>query len=561
MKLNTKKIGYLISAIIIASLIFGGGYFIPTSVICLIPLLVIINILLFKSRSIKISFDINFISVLLLSVFYLVTTLWAIDKGTALIGFVKFIPVLFLLIALYYVDSEIENIIQLLPYLGTIMTILSFLMMQFKVYKPYVEVAGRLSGFFQYPNTYALFLLVCIVVSSFNLGKGQNRINIINIAVACFGIYLSGSRIVFAMSVFYAVYFVLKNRNGNKMFFIGFFVLVAILFVFMIFIGNNKGITHILSTNLSTLWGRLLYYRDGVLYILKHPFGVGYLGYAFVQYEFQTGVYTVLNIHNELLQLMLDIGWVPAILFYVAIIRSIFSKTIKNRNRVVLIIIAFHSLLDFDFQFISIMFILLLFLENKEIKEYKISVFTKFMAVFVTVLLSFISIKIGTSEFYNITKKYDKAIEYYDGNTIAKTNKLKSVPDDLEVESLAKEIIEGNKHVPMAYNALARACFLNGDIEGYIKNKDIALKLSPYSFEEYEEYVEVMYYCCLEYKSMNDFNSAKMCAQKLNTIPDILNAVEEKTSKLGWMIRDIPRVRLSSTQIKMIEEAQKEIYE
>ena len=46
--------------------------------------------------------------------------------------------------------------------------------------------------------------------------------------------------------------------------------------------------------------GRILYVQDALPLILKHPFGLGYYGYYFIQQSVQTGVYTGVNAHNEL---------------------------------------------------------------------------------------------------------------------------------------------------------------------------------------------------------------------------------------------------------------------
>ena len=77
---------------------------------------------------------------------------------------------------------------------------------------------------------------------------------------------------------------------------------VAAALLFVAITGNQDTIGRFLTISLesSTLMGRLLYYRDVLPVILKHPFGLGYMGYYYAQGGFQTGVYATKFVHNEL---------------------------------------------------------------------------------------------------------------------------------------------------------------------------------------------------------------------------------------------------------------------
>ena len=70
-----------------------------------------------------------------------------------------------------------------------------------------------------------------------------------------------------------------------------------------------------LTLNSSTLNGRILYWYDAVKMIVKNPLGLGYMGYFFMQPQFQTGNYVTKYVHNDILQLVLDAGIVVAVLF------------------------------------------------------------------------------------------------------------------------------------------------------------------------------------------------------------------------------------------------------
>lgn len=128
--------------------------------------------------------------------------------------------------------------------------------------------------------------------------------------------------------------------------------------------GSGRFLTYSLSPG--TFYGRLLYYRDALPVILKHPLGLGYLGYFETQGSFQTGVYTVMHVHNDLLQIFLDAGWLPGILCIVSFVRMLTGGAKKKGAehrlplRMIVTVIVLHSLLDFDLQFVSVVFVLLL---------------------------------------------------------------------------------------------------------------------------------------------------------------------------------------------------------
>ena len=82
------------------------------------------------------------------------------------------------------------------------------------------------------------------------------------------------------------------------------------------------------------------------------------MGCYYAQGSFQTGVYAVVNIHNEILQILLDIGWIPAAACVTALVFAI--KKSDRLGRIVIILIAAHSMLDFDLQFLAMDFILVL---------------------------------------------------------------------------------------------------------------------------------------------------------------------------------------------------------
>lgn len=548
---------YFLVIILIISGIAGGGYFCGVSAVLSIILMVLAVCILIRSGEVLISFDVNFAAIAILTLGYFIVGLWAVDSGMSLMGGIKFLPVLIYFFIMCQILDQREQLIRILPVLGSLMTIFSFVMMQFPAFLEYVSVAGRLAGFFQYPNTYALFMLICLLISVYQISdKKIDWMTVIHIFITLTGIYLSGSRTVMVLTilVFFLLLILRKELRKYSVLCVGVFV---ILVGILAFLGYGKGIyDRLLSMagNASTFWGRLLYDRDAVKMIVTHPLGMGYYGYYFVQQEMQTGVYSVVSAHNELLQIMLDIGIVPAFLVYGAILRSLLAKGISERNRIILAVMLVHSLFDYDFQFLVMYFVLLLFLEVRNVKKIKISILSKITAGLALVVAVILSVMVGVSDFFYTKGKPERAIDFYSGNTMARIDLLNMSKGLDEMEKQADSILESNSHVSVAYSAKARASFSKGDVEAFIRYKLTAIQLAPYQYEEYVDYLNSLVYCVKLYRQADDMESARFCAKRAAEIPHMLVNVKERTSSLGWKINDRPEVTLSGESLELIEE-------
>lgn len=544
-KLFTKVECWCLTGSLVFALVLAGGYFQPTAAVFCIVLGALLLVSLWKNGKIVFPNDRYAFIFALIPVLYLITAMWAVDSGMALTGFIHFLPVLLFYVLLCRNMNQKQMMIESLPLLGSLMTLFSFLMMQFPVFQKYVCVAGRLAGFFQYPNTYALFMLICLIIVVYRMQ--ENKLDWLDIAcgaASIFGIYMSGSRTTAVLLFLVFIFFFFKSRKLRKILIpMALILLAAVAALGMLGITENLvGRLFDLSLRSSTFLGRLLYAQDAVKIILQHPFGIGYYGYYFLQPEIQTGVYSVVNVHNELLQLMLDIGIIPSILFYGCLIMDVVRKNIPERNRLVILVIVLHSLLDYDLQFLSIWFVLMLFLDLKEGKEYRISMLTKSVSVLVFAGVMMAAASIGISDYFTRTGDYEKAIQAYDGNTMAKTYQLTELEDTKELKDMAVSILERNRHVPLAYHALAQTELAEGRIETYLRYKERAMQLAPYDINAYMEYLDALDYCINLYIKNEELESAKICLEKAQKVPEILETVKEKTSWLGWQINDKPQV-------------------
>ena len=173
-----------------------GLYYEFSSYFAQIFILVILLIKLLKQKKFKVHLNFASMALAIISVGYLFTCIYAVDKGMAILGFLKFtIPLTFGLLLMQYKQEEVKDMMNLIPISGVIMVIVSIL---FK-YIPFLPNVfylqnGRMMGFLQYANTFALFLLIGIIYIGYSK-QPKWKIIIYNI-VLLLGILISGCRTV-----------------------------------------------------------------------------------------------------------------------------------------------------------------------------------------------------------------------------------------------------------------------------------------------------------------------------------------------------------------------------
>ena len=548
---------WLMMTCLITTGILGGGYFVSVSALTGIFLTGILFYQLYWKRKITMAWDLNLAAFAVLVFAYLIVSLWAVDSGMALTGFVKFLPLILFYVLVSGQQDEREKMISMLPLLGSLMTLFSFLMMQFPVFEEWVSVAGRLAGFFQYPNTYALFMLVCLIIVFWRINyRHPDWLDIVYALAAVFGIVMSGSRTVLVLTAAALIWLLIIRAPGRKAVLSVIAVGAAIVIALAIVAGSTGVLERFadISLNASTFLGRILYARDALPLILQHPFGLGYYGYYYIQQSIQTGVYSVVNVHNELLQMFLDVGVIPAVLMSAAVLRSVLTKRTDARNRLVLVMLILHSLFDYDFQFLVMGFVIILFLDIRGVKTYKVPALTGTVLGIAGAGSMAFAVFAGLSDLLYTSGSYAKAFAVYSGNTQAETVLLTQAETTEQMKEIADDLISRNEYISVAYSARARTAFSEGNVRGFIEDKLRAIELAPYQYDEYIDYLEILVYCENLYLENGNMEDAKICAEKAAEIPDMLDELREKTSFLAWRINDRPQVTLSRENLELIEE-------
>lgn len=533
-----------------------GLFFEFTASFAGIVLSVFLCALIFRRKTLRIA--LNFNSILLLLVFfsYLLVIPWSVDWGMSLIGWVKFsVPILFMLVIMQFEEAEIRKSYAVIPLVGMIMVILSGIAYFIPFLANILIDAGRLGGFFQYPNTFALFLLIGMLILLEN--KSSEPRTMTQLAILTLGIILTGSRISLVMLAIVFLFYALSNKALRKTVLLlagGSLVIVSLFLISGLDFNTINRLTEIL-TNPSTLLGRFLYARDGLVMLLENPLGVGFLGYYYLQPHYQTGVYTVKFIHNTFLQLGLDAG-IPALLAFIAVcFNSFFHGQMKRRDKLIFIVILAHSFLDMDFQYLVIVFIFIMTLSFGEKKSYSSR---KWLGITVSILMAitgfytYFLIALGN----DYLGKQNTAYQMMPFDTEIKIYALSQADTAEAVTYWADSILSGNQTIALAYKGKAMLAAQETDYQNMVVYMEQAISWNPYDLSEYQFLLAKLSETMTYYNAQGDLANVKKYAEIALDIPNQLDTMKTRTSWLGTKITDQPELELSDTEKQYLKQLQ-----
>lgn len=484
-------------------------------------------------------------AVALLALDYSVSFLWAADHGMAAWGVVRFVPVLLFALALLQLKpGEISDLYRLVPLSAAAMTVLAGVIQYIPALADQVTVNGRLAGFFEYPNTYAAFLEVALVICAMDPNRDKRSVWVD--AVLVFGVFASGSRTGFILLA--GLLILLCIQKKDKVYTVSAALIFGACLAFSLLASHLEWNTAsdrylTISAQSSTMLGRFLYFADALKMIAKHPFGLGYLGYRAVQGGWQSGVYDVTYVHNWLLQLLLDVGWVPALVFLAAVVRSFFAKTAGKRDRLIMLVILGHGMMDFDLEYLSIWLLLLPALALWADKPIAIRRGGK-VAMTAGAAVGLLCVWLAAGELLYHAGQVDLCLKVTPFHTQAQEYRLTQIQDALELDEAADRVLALKPSSSIAHSAKANAAFAAGDIQTMMDEKEEAITWAQYRVEEYCDYFDKLYEAMNWYLEAGDAQSAAVCAEKLRNIPQMLSALADTTSPLAWKIADQPQLEL-----------------
>lgn len=313
------------------------------------------------------------------------------------------------------------------------------------------------------------------------------------------GVFLSGSRTVFVLLVVLLIILAVCTKQMRlPVLGIAGLMLGSVL-VYVLVSGDNTGIGRLtkLFTQSTELMGRILYFKDAGALLLKNPFGLGSLGYFYLQPQIQTGVYATRYVHNMLLQIGLDAG-IPAILVFMTVmIRTFISKKCRLEEKTLLALICGHCLVDFDLEYMCIWLVLLMLLDLGEAKPQTLTKCLHHVISGVLVLASALYVYFGIGFYLGHIGNYEKAMVRY---------------------------------------------------------KQESIKRAKYDEKRYEEYLKILEEAMNEYNKRGDVEKVRYYSIMAQKIPQMLQVVKNETDPIAYQIKDKPNLFLSENAVIYLEQ-------
>ena len=553
-RLNDK---FVFSDVILLLSIFCVGGFnehISCLLSCVATIYFLVKIL--SRKQMKFHTDLFSIAIAVLCLFYGLTCFWAIDSGMAFIGFLKFMPI-FLYMVILWQEEKGSEILDILPYIAAGLVVISATGAQISFLKAFFVVAGRFAGFFQYPNTFALFLLLCELLI---LQRGRWKVvDYVVVGVLIAGLLYTGSRTVFILFIISNIVMIFviasKKMRITLLAFMA-FSMVAVLLVMYLF-KDNAIINRYLNMDFgaSTFIGRILYVVDALPLLLKYPFGMGYMGYYYIQNSIQTGVYNVTYVHNDFLQIFLDIGWIPGILFLVAVATFFFKKTVSRPRKIIVGTFCLHTLFDFNLQFVA-MFLFLITLMNVDTDKVRVLEIKKWMKA-VPIVIFTLNVYMASALLFAHYEHREIANALYPYNTRNTLHMMEAESDLEEANRIADRIIRQNHIYFAPYSIKAKYAYSIGDFVEVIRNKNEVFLRYPFKYTEYKEYCVMLINGVALYERQGDESSIKIINQEILSAYDKLESNKTRLSELGRRIEEQPTLEFSESVLTYINKLKK----
>jgi len=490
----------------------------------------------------------------------ILVSLWALDMSENVLGIMRGVTLLLWMYRCFLMsEEEKRRCFSVTPHLGAGMVVVGLLSLLNEKTTSFFWQAERFGGIFQYSNTCALFLFVGIVVLVQQIQAQNKEIyketglfskgifnwpymkKILVLAVLVLGIFLTGSRSVLLLLLVWGTYQALRVKRFR----IPFVVVAGISLIFAygygIITGSSQNIARIFtlfSAN-STILGRCLYYIDALSMAVKYPFGLGYMGYYYMQPVMQTGVYTTRFVHNDFIQLLVDYGFLALVAVLVYLGYQLIKGKQGRQKKELLILICVAALADFHLQYMSILMFFVLCLDLGEQNGLRKQKELRENYIFCGIGLA-VSVYLTVAFGCHYMGKDDLALAMLPNYTQAQIEELTVCTDKERALLLADEILEHNVYVSEAYHSKVYAAAMSGDVEALKRYMDQSLAIRRYDVETYKAYdglLADMIIACNEVGRMEEIAALE---EYKNLLPQKLAGLEETTHPIAYKLRDVP---------------------
>ena len=480
--------------------------------------------------------------------FYLLSVCWAVDRGMALLGFLKYLSVPLLIILSPTIGADRERLLRALAQAGGFSVPICLVLCAVPQLRGLLFPDGRFSGPFQYANAYGLFLLACIVILC--VKKMPLKLDYVLCALSALGVFLTGSRslLILAIAVFALLFFinwrvVLASASGVMA-----AVLLSLLFAL---IGALQRSIDISFTSGEWLT-RLAYYQDGLRLVIERPFGLGHLGWWYIQPVVQTSVYDVRLIHNWFLQTALDIGVIPALFLVAAAVMLFFHKGHGLREKMLIALILGHGLIDFDLAYLPVVFILVLLLPTDHPVKLRVADKRLNMPLVLCSLMVAVLLWLSTASFLSFAGRDKAAAALYPIYTEAMEKTIITEPDPDQAFFWADKILSRNQYVFDAYDVKAKIYADRGLWAEAVAMKQAFLSVSRLQGHDYDELLMYIHFAIQQSAAADDIDTCRDLADLALDVPGTLKEVDDFLNPLAYRLKHQPTLTLSEDSMRFL---------
>lgn len=448
----------------------------------------------------------------------------SVNTGMAISGFFRVLVwLVYYLYILTYTRAERKFVLTIVAYEAVFFALATSLAFCVDLLQSRENVNGRIDGLFEYANTWALYLLCSFVWILYEEKKSEKR-KVFSLVSLTLGIFLTGSRGILLLLCGCLGFYLYQQRKNHQ---VKKTVIMAIsLGVCLFFVANMlmDGLLTFrlteLSLNSSSINGRLLYYTDALTILGDNPLGIGRGGYLYLQSIYQTGIYTVLYVHNDYLQMALDGGIVAGMAFFLLPLALWRGKTLELGSKICILLLWIHLMVDFDGQYMFILWFLVLLGAEPSLKTWNVKKIHTFLSTGFLILSFSFFVLVYQKEFHG---DYQSAYEMYPWDlSIAE----KHLMTTLEKEEIAQKIVELTPLSMVAWDYYAK--YSEG--EPQLLGKFSYLQLNRYDENAYEELLLLL--------TENQEKHPEITKSIAEDVLLILEETQEKTSPFAYRIYD-----------------------
>jgi hypothetical protein len=559
---NMKEKGFRLSVLIFLGSVGLFGLFYEYAG-CMAGAVIGICLLAVMTAGKKMRFFLNLDSLLFCAwiLSYGFVSFYAIDRGMAFLGFLKILSVLFFTVLAMQMDSaQRRRMLTMIPWSASVMVVLGLAGYFVRPLHHFFFKAGRLGGFFQYANVFALFCLLGILIEAEEEIHYRHYAHMVLLSL---GIALSGSRTVFLMAVAVFLLLAVKEKRHRLVFLAAAVLMTGGMGVYVVLTGDVGKVGRIYSSFVSSsALRRVLYLKDGLGLLSEHPFGLGYLGYYLIQPSVQTGVYSARFVHSDWLQTALDAGVLPCAAFMAVLVRSFLSKRTGFYGKLLIAAVGLHCAVDFDLEFTVMLFVLALNVDLYYGKEITVSrgknmVFCKAGIVG----LSLGMLYCGTAMSFYSMGNPETAARLLPIYSEAKAVVLQNDEDMEQARELAEDLAVHSPYIAAAHDILALAAYEDGDYRKMAEEKEKSVDLQRYNIEAYNRYVILLSRGIEAASAQGDEETLIELLRYVAEVPDKIQKIRRETDPLAYRIKKKPDFELEDEVQGYIDQVVEILYE